>query len=69
MLTFAVEAGKKDSVVVSSVASESPAATSGALRKAEAAERATYESYGTPKLAEIKEAVQASVSWLTVYVP
>ena len=63
VLRFAVEAGKKDSVVVSSVADESPAATSGALRKAEAAERATYESYGTPELAEIKEAVQASVNW------
>lgn len=41
----------------------------GRPQTAEKAERATYAAYGTPELAELKEAVQASVMWLAVYVP
>ena len=68
-LAFALDKSKPHSVVVSSIAGEAPAATIAVLQKAEAVERATYTSYGTPALAELKEAVQASVMWLTVYTP
>ena len=54
-------------VVLSSVSGESAAATLAALQNAGSAERRTYAAYG--ELAEIKEAVQASVMWLTVFVP
>lgn len=68
-LAFPVVANKVHSVVVSSITGESAATTVAALKKAEAAEHATYAAYGTPALAELKEAVQASVMWLTVYTP
>jgi hypothetical protein len=55
--------------VVSSVKEEAPDATAAVLRAAEAVERATYAAYGSPALAEVKEAVQASVMWLAVSVP
>ena len=66
-LAFAVAPNK--TTTLSSITGEQPTATMAALAKAEAAERATYASYGTTALAELKEAVQASVMWLTVYVP
>jgi hypothetical protein len=53
--------------VASSVADEPADSTLAILKAAEAAERARYAAYGS--LAEIKEAVQASTMWLTVYVP
>ena len=59
-LAFAVEPSGT-TTTLSSIQGESPAATVAALKKAEVAERATYASYGTPALAELKEAVQASV--------
>ena len=65
---FAVVAGKASAVVLSSH-TETATETSVALATAEVAERARYASYGTPALAELKEAVQASTMWLTVYVP
>ena len=68
-LAFAVDEGKPHSVVVSSITGESAADTVAALHTAEVKERATYTAYGTPALAELKEAVQASVMWLTVYTP
>eukprot|EP01052_Picozoa_sp_SAG31_P029445 SAG31_NODE_2928_length_4900_cov_6.506561_2_plen_494_part_00 len=67
-LAFAVELGAKHSVVVSSI-TESTAATVSALERAAAAEHALYTNYGTPVLAELKEAVQSSVMWLTVFTP
>ena len=54
-------------VVLSSVSGETAAATLAALKSAQTAEQRTYSAYG--ELAEIKEAVQASVMWLTVFVP
>lgn len=54
-------------MVVSSIPGEAPATTARVLRRAADAERATYAAYG--ELAEVKEAIQASVMWLTVYTP
>ena len=73
-LAFPLVPGRDSAVVLSSVAAkaggcETPAATVAALRAAETAERARYNSYGSAALAELKEAVQASVMWLLVYVP
>lgn len=69
-LAFAVKTGSNSTTVtLTSIPNEAASATAAALAKAEAAERAKYASYGTPALAELKEAVQASVMWLTVYVP
>ena len=68
-LAFALDEGAAHIVVVSSVEGESAAQTVAVLQKAEDNERATYAAYGTPALAELKEAVQASVMWLTVYTP
>jgi hypothetical protein len=59
-LAFAVEEGTEHSIVASSIASEKSAETVAVLAKAKAAELATYAAYGTPALAELKEAVQAS---------
>jgi hypothetical protein len=67
-LMFGVEKGKKHSVIVSSVV-EPQATTVAVLEQAAAAEVALYASYGTPALAELKEAVQSSVNWLTVFTP
>jgi hypothetical protein len=67
-LSFALRPGAPP-VVLSSVRAEAPAATVAVLRAAEAAERARYTAYGSAALAELKEAVQASVMWLLVYVP
>ncbi len=68
-LAFVVEKAEPNSVVISSVAGETPPETVTVLQKAEANERETYAAYGSPALAELKEAVQASVMWLTVYTP
>lgn len=69
-VAFSLESNRTR-VVVSSVAAEKghPDLTIETLQIAETTERQRYSSYGNKELVELKEAIQASVMWLVVYVP
>eukprot|EP01052_Picozoa_sp_SAG31_P021517 SAG31_NODE_1669_length_7575_cov_2.213483_1_plen_997_part_00 len=66
-LAFAISANS--TLTLTSVPQEAPETTQAQLAGAEAAGRKLYDSYETPQLIELKEAIQASVMWLTVYTP